>query len=215
LVGYHSPAGTNADHTPDEIISGGSATLFLSDRNVATDANSTDGTYGTTAIPGSPTTSNAAGVRIASDANDSVTLKFVNNTGQPYNLETLHFDYGRWFDNSPKDVTASAVFGDLTGGSGQDPNPTQLMSATGLATTGKIGDHHDFDVDLTQLTESTLADGEQQNFELVVSNANGDFANGSFDNIALSGSVVPTPSAMSAGLVLLGGMTLVGRRRRA
>jgi len=213
LIGWHSTfasAGTSPDQNP---VSGVSATL-RGGVGAATDANSTDGTYGTVAIPGSPTTSNALEVDNNSSANRAWFLDITNNTGNDLDLNNLHFDYSTW-SNGPRWLQLIYNSGDL-----DDSNGTLLTewnNTTGTTTTtATTADYFDFDADLASLlTDNTLADGESATFEMFTRDSDGPGGGkdpGGFDNVAIDVTAIPEPSS----LVLLGAglLGLIGLRRR-
>lgn len=147
-------------------------------------AGSTDGTYGST-FSGAPTASSAFAVR-ATNGSDTVAFSISNETGAPLRLDAVHFDYSSWWTSSPKDVTLLYSSGDLA----TVTNHTPVNSVSGLSNTGKGGNYPDFDWSLAGLADRVLEHGEEANFILQVSNAAEDWANGAFDNIAISGGTV-------------------------
>jgi len=209
IVGWHTPDDIDPvnDSTPDDAVTGVSATLSSSDAFVRDDWNSTDGTYGTEPIPGSPTTANTIAVR----EGYTVFLDITNNTGGDLVLNTLHFDYSRLFENSPQNVDVFYDSGDL-----DDSNNTQLLDVNNLAVLGtNTGNYNDFDIDLDSiLSDVTLANSESATFRFIFTNANTTNAAGGMDNVAIDvepAVVIPAPAALPAGLMMLG---LVALRRR-
>ena len=148
-------------------------------------AGSSDGTYGTM----SGATIRPTGYKVhmgSTNTNQRVDVQIQNNTGSPLRLDSISFDYGRWFGNSPQDIALNYGYGDLTG----IANGEGLFSATNLAVTGKYADYHDFDIPLTNLSDRVLSDGERATFRLSIGNAGGIWDKGAFDNIAVFGEVV-------------------------
>jgi hypothetical protein len=161
--------------------------------DVDSGAGSTDGTFGS-AYAGAPTALTAFSVRDV-DGSDAAAFSIANHTGAPLRLDAVHFDYAVWWVNSPKDVTLVYAAGDLTGVT----NRTPIHSVAGLSNTGNAGNYPDFDWMLTGLADRTLEHGEEAHFRLEVSNGTEDWANGAFDNIAISGG---TAAGMPEGVLV-------------
>ncbi len=181
LIGWDGSTGS-ADFTVPG-ISG-----FLLDGqlvDVDSSAGSTDGTFGVSA-GGAATALTAYSVR-GTNSQDTLIFSVRNLSGAPLRLDTVHFDYSSWFVNSPKDVTLYYASGDLTGVT----NGTIVQSVSGLSNTGKSGNYPDFDWSLSGLADRVLDHGEEVYFSLTGSNAGADWANGAFDNVAVSGGTVP------------------------
>lgn len=179
LLGYHSSKGP----TPDFAAAGIDGTLFSSsfDGGIDSKNGSTDGTYGT--LQGATILPSAYIVREGStNTNSRVGVQIQNNTGDLIELDSISFDYGRWFDNGPQDIIVTYAYGDL-----DDANNTEVFSATNLAVTGASGNYHDFDVPLTNLNDVVLANGESATFHFTIDNAAGPWDKGAFDNIAILG----------------------------
>lgn len=192
LLGWHTPDvnGTNPvnDATPDTAATGVSGSLS-GGRDVETNDGSTDGSYGTIPIPGSPATANR--IRVRTNGGDNViTLSISNNTGSDLQLDRLVFDYGR-FTNGPTTATVVYVSGDLTDGDG-----TPIGNPIGLADSGGVnGDFPDYAADLAAaLGDSILADTESATFRLTFSDAASGSNAGALDNIAILGSAAGAPS---------------------
>lgn len=169
---------------------------------------STDGTYGSAITGASTDTSEHAwGVRVAG-GNNVVSLSIANNSSYALSLETIHFDYNRAFESGPQTVTLYYWEGDLA-----LPDETQINQATNipLQTGGHVANYNDFDWSLTNLASYTLSAGQSALFRLTVSDADGNTTNGAFDNIAVSGTLIPEPSSML--LALLGLFAAMGFRR--
>jgi len=179
LVGWHTPDSGNpvSDDTPDDYFTG--VTGLLSNGEVREDGESTDGDYGSGPDEGS-TSNRAIGVR-ESSFGPAVLVQITNSTGGSLNLGTFHFDYSRWFNNSPKDVALYYDSGDLT-----DLEDTLINSVSDLPVLGKAADYDDFDWSLSVLSDVTLANGESATFRLEVSNYASNNTSGAFDNIAIT-----------------------------
>jgi len=171
---------------------------------------STDGTFGSS-IPGADTVTDQVvyNVRTATPGGtDRLGIQIINSTGSDLRLDLLVFDYGRWWADSPQDITVKYVGGDLAVSIG-----TQIDSFSGLSVlSGALTDYDDFDVSLAGLADRVLADGQQATFQLIASNSGSATASGGFDNIGLTGSVIPEPSTI--GLIALSSGVLLGIRRR-
>jgi hypothetical protein len=179
LVGWHSSAGD-----PDVAAPGISGVLSEGNLfSVDGSGGSTDGTFGT--APGASVDLTVFAVR-ATNGVDTAVFSLVNRSGVPVRLDAIHFDYSSWWANSPRDVVLAYESGDLTDVSSQ----TVIQSMTGLSNTGKSGNYPDFDWSLAVLNDRVLEHGEGVHFSLQVSNAGADWANGAFDNIAISGGTV-------------------------
>ncbi|VGO16412.1 Lambda-carrageenase [Pontiella desulfatans] len=144
-------------------------------------ASSTDGTFG--GYAGASAEVNGAyevrGVE-HSTAKSRISVAVTNNTGSTIQLESLEFDVGRWFDDSPTNVTVSYLSGDLT-----VTNNTSLATVTVSNILGWAADYEDFSVGLTNLSDSTLAHGEHAVFRLEGSEANGQYTGGGIDNVGI------------------------------
>jgi len=187
LIGWHTPdAGApTSDNTPDDYLTGVTG-LLSGGYDAQTDKNSTDGTYGSGPATAA-STANAIRVRLDLSTRAYVLVTITNNTGSSLYLGAFHFDYSRWYDNSPKDVALYYDSGDLT----NDPN-TLIGSASNLSVRGPTGDYDDFDYSLSVLSDVTLDNGQSATFRLVVSNANLANTAGGFDNIAITAGVSAT-----------------------
>ncbi len=182
LVAWENTAGSPDVAAP--YVSGNLAAGGLYD--VDESAGSTDGTYGNS-ISGAGTALTAFSVRATNGFNTAV-FSVANQTGTPLRLDAVHFDYSSWWTSSPKDVALVYVSGDLAGVTNQTP----IQSVGGLSNMGKNGNYPDFDWSLTGLADRVLEHGEEASFSLRVSNAESEWANGAFDNIAISGGTVAT-----------------------
>lgn len=177
----------NTDGAPDMPVTGVDASLGGRFREVDTTAGSTDGTFGSS-LADADTATTCITVRMDNNKN-AVSLNIVNSSGNPLQLDSIHFDYAPWWAASPKDVDLVYAGGDLD----SITTGTVINSVAGLAHLGsKKGNYYDFDWSLTGLTDRVLAHNESAVFNLVVSNITdgGEWANGGFDNIALMGGSV-------------------------
>lgn len=142
-------------------------------------AGSTDGTYGVW-VPGADTAATGYAVRTAvPGSTDTLTFRINNNSGADVTLDKLVFDYGRWFADSPADVTLTYSYGGL-----DIADNTVIEVVSGIEVTTKLGDYSDVTVSLARLSDHVLANGQSAAFKLVVSNAGGAYNNGAIDNIA-------------------------------
>ncbi|VGO22083.1 hypothetical protein [Pontiella sulfatireligans] len=150
-------------------------------------AGSIDETFGS-ASTGASIEYGAYEVRIGTDpTNDpsqQVGFKIVNQTGGPLQLDSISFDYARYWAASPQDVELLYTWGALGG----ITNNTVIHSVSGLTHLGSNkGDFDDFDWSLDGLTDRVLSDGETAAFALKASNAGDAWNGGAFDNIAILG----------------------------
>ncbi|QHI70323.1 hypothetical protein [Tichowtungia aerotolerans] len=177
LVGWYTTAGK-----PDTSVSGVSGSLMTSRLyDVDDSAGSDDGTFGTV-LSGASTDLTAYAVQ-ATNGSDTVVFSIENQSGLPLRLDAVCFDYSRWWQSSPKDIALVYESGDFSGVS----NGTVIQSAVDLPNIGKTGDWSDFEWGLTNLNDRVLDHGEEVLFSLNVFNADAIWANGAFDNIAITG----------------------------
>jgi hypothetical protein len=170
-------------------------------------ASSNDGTYGPTITGASTDPNNAYAYEAKAKAgNDTLRVQIINGTGQELSLDKLVFDYGRWNDASPANVTIRYGYGDLEVVGG-----TEIQTIAGTVKNW-VDDYDDFEIALTGLSDYVLADGEKATFELVVSNASDNTFSSGLDNVGFTGSVIPEPAAM--GMLGLGAFLLLAIRRR-
>ena len=183
-----------------------SGTLFADAINdvVTSNAGSTDGTFGSLisgAASGAPT------YRVLDQGGKNrLTFEIVNNTGSDLNLESIVFDYSAWFPDSPLSVRVQYREGSLA-----LPDFTEITTVTVAGIAGKLGDYEDFAVSLSGLSDTVLADGQAATFDLVAYNANLNNTAGGFDNVGITGSVVPEPATL--GLFSLTAVILLICRR--
>jgi hypothetical protein len=187
------PAGMIAawDNTagpPDISTPGVEATLGGRYFDVDSTAGSTDGFFGTSTGV-ADTATGCITVRMDNGKN-TVSLTVLNRTGNPLQLDSIHFDYAPWWAASPKDVALVYAGGDLD----SIAKGTVINSVADLVNLGsKKGNYYDFDWSVTSLTDRVLAHNEFAVFNLVVSNitVGGEWANGGIDNIAIMGGSTP------------------------
>ena len=180
LLGWNSSSGF-----ADFAVPGVSGSLLEGNLyEIDDEAGSTDGTFGGS-YTGASTALTGFAVR-GTNSMDTLGFSIINQSGAPLRIDAVHFDYSSWWANSPKDVALFYDSGDLTGVT----NQTVIHSVVGLSNTGKNGNYPDFDLSLAGLPDRVLDHGEEANFKLVVSNAAEDWANGAFDNLAISGGTV-------------------------
>ena len=179
LIGWHSPDAL-PDTTPDMGIDGVTGAIsggFTFD----TDGNCTDGTYGVG--PGAALDA-ANAFTVKTGGNHELFLTVTNHNQLFLVLDTIHFDYGRWWGDSPQDVALYYDSGDLSAADGALIN--SYAGATQL--NSRSGDYDDFDWNLgAALGDITLSKGQSATFRFVVSNSGDDTNAGAFDNIAITG----------------------------
>jgi len=186
LIGWDTLSGTGSDFIAPGIE--GSLPLAVVD----TTAGSTDGAYGSTNA-GASTALTAYSVKTeVLGSTDTVGFQIVNHTGRDLRLDTIHFDYSRWYADSPQDLALIYASGDLA-----VTNGTVIQTATGALDLAKTGNYQDFDWSLAGLSDRVLGNLEQANFKLVVSNAVSADTQGAFDNIAISGEGIPGEAVSS------------------
>jgi hypothetical protein len=179
---------------PDNAAAGVEASLGGAFYDTDTTAGSTDGTFGGS-VAGAATGLTAFTVRTENNRT-TISLQVVNRTGLPLQLNAVHFDYAPWWLKSPRDVALVYAGGDLAG----IATGTVVQSVADLPNLGmKQGNYADFDWSLETLPDRVLGHNEMTVLNLVASNAapDGTFANGAFDNIAITGeSVLAAPQAL-------------------
>ncbi|QNN23597.1 hypothetical protein HED60_15365 [Planctomycetales bacterium ZRK34] len=218
---YESGAGKSADVG----AAGLSGTVVGGDGNRSA-WSSTDGFFGGSAFAtgagdtasdaGTPTANGAMTVRtLGGDQILSVTV--TNSTSDSYvYLDTILFDLTNLNRGDvPDTLTLRYASGDLN-----DADNTFIQSATNLAASGTatgntFSDWTDFGWSLASLTDLRLSVGESATFQFIASDAINTGAPLGLDNIALTGTVslVPTPAALPAGLMLMA-LGAVRRRRK-
>jgi len=132
-----------------------------------------------------------------SAAKSRISVAITNNTGAAIQLESLLFDYCRWYNDSPINISVNYLSGDLV-----VSNSTLLAAFTSTNILGWVADYNDFVVALTNLPDYTLANGEHAVFQLQASDAIGQYSGGGFDNVGIvvSGTVNYAAWAASFGL---------------
>ncbi len=189
LIGWYGSA------TNDYLATGIGGTILTNNMHfIDNNSGSSDGTYGTIGGSGTGAVTTATGydIRVGPDAlNPLLTLRFAitNNTAEALQLDSISFDYGRFFVNGPADIALLYDTGDLAGVT----NDTPINSALATPITGKYGDYNDYDWVLSGLADTILAPGEAAQFKFIGSTTGDDFASGAFDNIGIFGGV-PTAS---------------------
>ncbi|VGO16427.1 hypothetical protein PDESU_05018 [Pontiella desulfatans] len=166
---------------PSLAIYGIDGRLVPSNQGIHPSGGSLDGTFGPDFAGASTGANGAYKVKDYDDhaASGWIGVTITNNTGSTLQLETLHFDYGQWYVESPTNVAAFYQSGDLAATNG---TPLGAFSASTL--TGWVqGDYDDFSVVLTNLADSSLAPGEHAVFELRATV--GTTAAGGIDNVAI------------------------------
>jgi hypothetical protein len=183
---------------PTLAISGIDGVITPGGRGIRAAASSTDGTFGD-AYGGAATSANGAyevrGVEHQAK-NSRISVAVTNNTGSSIRLESLLFDYCRWFSDSPTNIAASYLSGDLA-----IPENTPLGSFTSTEILGWASDYDDFAVALTNLT---LTDSGHAVFRLEASGAIGQYTGGGFDNVAIAFSGLANLDSWAAGYGLYG-----------
>jgi hypothetical protein len=207
LIGWHSPSpvGQNKnDATPDVDNTGGAVSGVLgNDAGVYTSENgfeirdifdSTDGTFGTIAIPGSPATSNGFSLQTASTTDSQLDIKITNESTTNFlRLDTLHFDYARAFAAGPTNLSVYRL-GTSDLDFPADDEFYSIYSTDATFTLGAgAGDYADVDADLARVfgtatrVDNTLAPGESAAYRFEVTNAAGISSSLGIDNVAVSG----------------------------
>jgi uncharacterized sulfatase len=187
LLGWHSPNEDKALITPDTSTVTNVTATFTGGAQVKTTDNSVEtvATYGSIAIPGNPTTSNAFRLQTSSASKSRLDITITNNSGGDLMMGSLLFDYGRNYPDSPKDLSVIYLNGDLA-----DADNTVVYSFANNAfdLTNPSNDYYDVDIDLlSTMSDTTLADTESATFRFVAANAVSTFVGLSIDNIAFRG----------------------------
>jgi len=202
LIAWDGGEGANSATNATDI----SGTLFTDALNdvLASGGGSTDGTFGPVLTGAS---SSGPVYRVVDQGGKNrLTFEIVNNTGSDLNLESIVFDYSAWFPDSPLSVRVQYREGSLA-----LPDFTEITTVTVAGIAGKLGDYEDFAVSLSGLSDTVLADGQAATFDLVAYNANLNNTAGGFDNVGITGSVVPEPATL--GLFSLTAVILLICRR--
>jgi len=169
---------------PSLAITGLDGIIVPGSQGIQAGAGSLDGYFGPDGGCGGASTA-ANGAYKVKDYDDNpatgwISVAITNNTGSTLQLETLSFDYGQWYAESPTNVTVFYRSGNLS-----VTNGTTLGAFSAITTTGWVqGDYDDFAVTLTNLADSFLAPGEHAVFELRATV--GTTAAGGFDNVAIT-----------------------------
>lgn len=193
LLGWHTPGVTLPDSTPDTAAAGVAGTLSGGSDAQATDG-STDGTYGTVSIPGSPTTANR--IRVRDKAVERIINIVISNTsGSDLVLGKLVFDYDG-YANAPQTATIKYVSGDLAVANG-----TQIGNAIPLTLNGGLGstDFPDYAASIDSLSDYSLANGESATFSITFTGALASTSAGAIDNIAITQATTDPPPVTETG----------------
>lgn len=162
--------------------------LFLLDQDTA----STSGLFGGI-FPGASTEPGTYNVRMANEGqNNAVIVEIRNWTGTAIRLHDLFFEYGRWWDNSPQEVTVYYSHGNL-----HVPEGTTIAHFSDLPVLNdRTTNYPHYKAPLSNLATSILPAGGQATFVLEVSNAGTSNTSGAFDNIAFTGEVLVAPTLL-------------------
>jgi hypothetical protein len=193
--------GWDGETIPALAISGIDGTITPSGQGIRAAASSTDGTFGDE-FSGAETAVNGSyevrGVE-HSTAKSRISVAITNNTGSSIQLEALLFDFCRWYNDSPTNISASYLSGNLAIA---DNTPLATFTSTNIL--GWASDYDDFAVALTNLSDFTLADNEHAVFRLEAAGAIGQYTGGGFDNVAIVLSDLASFDAWAASFGLYG-----------
>lgn len=200
LVAWDAFAGVGDPVAADHQWTGFDGTLGGLD--IGTIYGSSDGTFGGS-ITGAQTA--AGGPQVTTSHIGTLTI--TNHSGQAYNIQSLHLDWGPR-NNGPRSFAVTYTSGGLgaastlVGAGGPDANPNS-----------RYYDYNDYDFDLSAvLTDIRLDTGESAIFTFTFSGGGGGSNVSGLDNIAITGSPIPEP----ASLVLLSiGALLIAYRSRS
>jgi arylsulfatase A-like enzyme len=169
----NAPTGSNGDI----VLATSSKTGVSNDATFG----STDGTYGT-AASGATVTAAAMKGKIG----ETMRIKIENVSSESLQLDTIHFDFAKAFNASPKTITLVYLSGAL-----DDADDTELVSYTASSTIGKETDYDDIDVTLSSvLTDTVLSDGQSATFEFRFSGDVGETGSSGLDNVAVFGTQI-------------------------
>ena len=141
---------------------------------------SNDGSYGPTTPVGSTNVDGAMSLRTDRPL---LSVSLTNNSTSSLSLSQIVFDFASVNGNSPQNLSLIYQSGDLNVSDG-----TQLASWTSLLNgLASVSDHEDIAVDLTTLSDRSLAPGEEATFHFVPDTATNNFQAMSIDNIAILG----------------------------
>ncbi|MGB0372994.1 MAG: GH39 family glycosyl hydrolase [Opitutales bacterium] len=181
----------DGEESPSQPLDGISGVVIPSELGVRDSFGSTDGFFGPDGgVGGAAASLNAYRVLSNVDTPDRgmVQVSVTNRSGSTVLLDSLLFDYARWYTDSPRTVHVRYKSGDLD----SILDDTLVESFTGIGTSPTTGDYRDFSVSLTGLVDNSLADGERAVFSLEVADANSVGARAGFDNIAITFQDWPT-----------------------
>ncbi len=179
--------------------------------NIIAIAASTDGTFGSLAMPSADDTNNAAndGIYLANGASGFFLFTVTDTTGVARKLTTFHFDTAVVRPNAAKTWTLSVDSGDLTAGI--------VASDTAANIAGGTADWYDYDVDLTGLADHTLDAFGTVVFQLAFAQTSASTSVGGhhqyLDNVGISAAAeIPEPTSLAL-LGLVAGGWLVRKSR--
>lgn len=211
LIGWDSAAGTNFSVRADG-VSGHLYTTFA--QGPTTDANSTDGTFGSE-FSGAATDVNWA-IRIRADdgeetRNNRIGIQISNNSSYDLILSKIHFDAARHWLASPDTITVLYASGNLG-----ISNDTVIQTIMGLPQLGGQGGliqsgYGNYDVSFTNLADYTLSPGQSALFRIEGSDAPDTWADTIVDNIGISGTIIPEP--MAGTMMAFGALAVLALRR--
>jgi hypothetical protein len=169
---------------------------------------STDGTWGTIALPAADSTNDQStdGVALANGYDGFIDFTITDTSGTPRDLTSFNFDVGAFRTNAARNWSLSIIAGDLT-------NASNLATGTANHSTS-VEIQDDIDVSLTGLADYTLDANGTVTFRLNFTGGTNSSAGHHLwlDNVAVFGTaVVPEPSV--ALLCMLGMVGLFRRRR--
>lgn len=197
----------------DSVTPGFAASIGYDGSRVNAGFSSTDGTFGT--LAGGSTTADG-GLLVRNVDGSTLTMTITNTSSSAYSIDSLNFDFSVRLDAASPSNSYNAFDIQYTSG-GLGVAGTSVGSASGIAinTNGNNSNYTDFDFTLSDnLTDTTLAVGESALFTFTFSGqagTNGNNVSSVFDNVAITGTAIPEPSA---ALLSLGGLACASLRRR-
>ncbi|WP_136065102.1 hypothetical protein [Pontiella sulfatireligans] len=191
----------DGETTPALAMNGVDGIISPSGQGIRAAATSTDGTFGDEYGGAAISVNGAYEVRgVEHSAGKSrISVSITNKTGAAIQLESLMFDYCRWYNDSPTNISASYLSGDLA-----IPDGTLLAFFTSTNILGWASDYDDFAVSMTNLADFSLADTEHAVFQLEASDAIGQYTGGGIDNVAIAISGLANYDAWAAAYGLFG-----------
>lgn len=180
---------------------------------------SADGTWGNSSSI-TPAPSTAAGTGTDQNwtifngaANGQMTITITNTGSTAYDLSSFHMDTAAFRPNAPRTYTLNVLTGsDISIGT-VFTSATDAITSLGGSIPAGNDFHDDIDISLAGLGDHTLDAGEVAILQIAFSDGSGSGGGHHLwvDNIAVSGDLVPEPSAAILGL--LGALGLLRRRR--